>query len=73
MADKNPINSAFNIGKQVVNATDSTSESLTDLNKILKGMIPGAGATALASGFEKSLDFVIKSLKMRLLFLIKYL
>jgi len=60
MADKNLINSAVNIGKQVVNATDSTSESLTDLNKILKGMIPGAGATALASGFEKSLDFVIK-------------
>lgn len=46
--------------KQIVSELNPAAEGITDLEKILKGMIPGAGATALASGFEKSVKFVIE-------------
>lgn len=46
--------------KQVISSVDPTKEGITDLEKILKGLIPTAAGTALAGGFEKSLGFVLE-------------
>jgi hypothetical protein len=48
------------MGKEVIKTLDPTKEGLTDLDKILKSMIPTAGASALVSGFNDSLKLVIE-------------
>ncbi len=54
------IKKVLGVGKDVIKTLDPTQEGLTDLDKILKSMIPTAGASALASGLNDSLKFVIE-------------
>ena len=54
------INDALKLGKDLLTKADPSAEGLTDVNKIIKSLIPDSGSLAIVNGYQKSLSLIVQ-------------